>query len=119
LEKTNSIETVTQRHWNGKHGEVWQYRFAQQVPLRNGDDALLVNWLELVMAHEITGQILYQNSFVTNHAITADTVIPLARLDEPAGKSKTRTTTHSKPRAITWNITSGMGNTIWRMFWRP
>jgi hypothetical protein len=80
LEKTHSLEEVTQRHWNGKHGELWHYRFAQGVPLRNGEEALLVNWLELVIAHENTGEILYHNSFVTNHAITATNVIPLAQV---------------------------------------
>lgn len=80
LGQTHSLEKVTQRHWNGKHGELWQYRFAPQVPLRNGEDALRVNWLEVVIAHEKTGEILYQNSFVTNHAITAANVIPLAQL---------------------------------------
>jgi hypothetical protein len=80
LEQTHSLEKVTQRHWNGKHGESWQYRFAQQVPLRNGEEALLINWLELIIAHETTGEILYQNSFVTNHAITAANVITLAQL---------------------------------------
>jgi len=80
LEKTGSVAKVTERHWNGKHGEMWQYRFAPQVPLRNGEEALLVNWLELVITHETTGAILYQNSFVTNHAITATNVIPLAQV---------------------------------------
>jgi hypothetical protein len=80
LEKTGGVEKVTQRHWNGKHGELWQYRFAQQVPLRNGEDALLVNWFELVIAHENTGEIRYQNSFVTNHAVTATSVVPLAQI---------------------------------------
>ena len=80
LEKTHSLENVTHRHWNGKRGEMWHYRFAQQVPLRNGEEALRVNWLELVIAHETTGEILYQNSFVTNHAITAANVIPLAQV---------------------------------------
>jgi hypothetical protein len=80
LEKTSGVEKITQRHWNGKHGESWQYRFAQQVPLRNGNDALPVNWLELVITHETTGAILYQNSFVTNHALTAANVIPLVQV---------------------------------------
>ena len=80
LDKTHSLENVTQRHWNGKHGELWHYRFAQQVPLRNGEDALSVNWLELVIVHEKTGTILYQNSFVTNHAVTATSVVPLAQI---------------------------------------
>lgn len=80
LGQTHSLENVTQRHWNGKHGEIWQYRFAPQVPLRNGDDAVLVNWLELVIAHENTDEILYQNSFVTNHTLTAANVMPLAQV---------------------------------------
>ncbi len=80
LDNTNSVEQVTQRHWNGKHGEIWQYRFANQVPLRNGSDALKVNWLELVITKEGTSEILYQNSFVTNHSVTATNVIHLAQV---------------------------------------
>jgi len=74
LEKNGGVEGVTQRHWNGKHGEIWRYRFAPQIPLRNGKDALKVNWCELVITHEKTGEILYQNAFVTNHSITTDNV---------------------------------------------
>lgn len=80
LDQNQSIENVTQRQWNGKHGEIWHYRFVPQVPLRNGKEALLVNWLELVITHEKTGNILYQNSFVTNHAITATNIMPLAQV---------------------------------------
>jgi hypothetical protein len=80
LEKNKSVEKVTQRHWNGKHGEIWQYRFANQVPLRNGSDALQVNWLELVSVKEATGEILYQNSFVTNHTITTTNVMHLTQI---------------------------------------
>ena len=80
LDKSAGLEKVTHRHWNGKHGEIWQYRFANQVPLRNGSDALLVHWLELVITHENTGTILYRNSFVTNHTITAINVIHLAQV---------------------------------------
>lgn len=80
LGQTNALENITQRQWNGKYGELWQYRFTPQVPLRTGDEAFLVNWFELVIAHETTGEILYHNSFVTNHAITAANVIPLAQV---------------------------------------
>jgi hypothetical protein len=80
LDKNNGIKTVSKRHWNGKYGETWQYRYASQVPLRNGSDALQVNWLELVIMHEETGKILYQNSFVTNHAITDANVFQIAEV---------------------------------------
>ncbi len=74
LEQNGGVETVSQRHWNGKHGVIWRYRFVNQVPLRNGNDAMLVDWCELVMTHETTGKILYHNTFVTDHAITVDNV---------------------------------------------
>lgn len=80
LEQSNTIEKNSQRHWSGKHGEIWQYRFANQLPLRNGDEALQVNWLELVITHEKTGEILYQNSFVTNHTITPENVAQLVQI---------------------------------------
>ncbi len=77
LEKNGTLETSSHRHWNGKRGEQWNYRFALQVPLRNGNDALLVNWFELVITDEQTGEILYHNSFVTNHPVTAANVATL------------------------------------------
>lgn len=80
LDNNQAVEEFTQRHWNGKHGEIWQYRFANQVPLRNGDDALSVNWLELVITHEETGKVSYQNSFVTNHVITSINAALIAKI---------------------------------------
>ena len=80
LDKNGGIEKVTERHWNGKHGEIWQYRFARLVPLRNGNEALQVNWLELTITHEKTGEVLYQNSFVTNHNVTNTKVVQIAEV---------------------------------------
>jgi len=74
LAKNDGVEELSQRHWNGKYGEIWRYRFAQQIPLRNSDDALTVNWCELVITHEDTNQILYHNAFVTNHTIVSENV---------------------------------------------
>jgi hypothetical protein len=80
LDQNGALETLTQRHWNSKHGEVWRYRFVCQVPLRNGNDALLVNWFELVISDEKTGKVLYQNSFVTNHPVSAANVALLSAI---------------------------------------
>lgn len=74
LDKNQEVAEFTQRRWSGKHGEIWRYRFANEVPLRNGDDAMSVNWLELVITREDTGNVLYQNSFVTNHVVTTNNV---------------------------------------------
>jgi hypothetical protein len=86
LDKNQEIAEITQRHWNGKHAETWQYRFANQVPLRNGDDAMFVNWLGLVITHEKTGKVLYQNSFVTNHVITSTSAPVIAKVGRTRSK---------------------------------
>jgi hypothetical protein len=49
------------------------HRFLNQVPLRDGNDALLVNWCELTVTRS-DGKQLYQNAFATNHLITHDSV---------------------------------------------
>ena len=74
-----TLDTRSERRWNGRHGEIWSYRFVNQVPIRAGDDALLVNWLELTITHEETGKQLYHNSWITNHRVTRKNVNLLAR----------------------------------------
>lgn len=80
IDKNDQLGKLTHRQWNGKYGELWQYRFAQQVPLRNGSDAMQVNWLELIISHEGTGKILYHNTFVTNHEVSLENVVLLTRI---------------------------------------
>lgn len=64
----------TERSWNGRHGEIRAYRFASGLPLRDGNAALLVNWCELSVTHETSGQQLYRNSFITSLPVSASNV---------------------------------------------
>lgn len=70
LEKGGDLDTKTLRRWNGRFHEIYIYKYANDVPLRDGDDALAVNWLEITVVNETNNEILYHNSFVTNHEIT-------------------------------------------------
>jgi hypothetical protein len=67
------------RYWNGRFGEIWTCRYVNDVPLRAGEDALLVSWCELTIHHEQSGEQLYYNTFVTNYRLTESTVEPIAR----------------------------------------
>jgi hypothetical protein len=69
LEEGIDRHTVTVTRWNGKTREVYTYRYANDVPLRDSDDALRVNWVELTITTK-EGKVLYHNAFVTNHKIT-------------------------------------------------
>jgi hypothetical protein len=57
------------RRWNGKYSEIYTYKYANEVPLRDTDDALMVNWVEFTITKE-DGKVLYKNAFITNHKIT-------------------------------------------------
>lgn len=62
----------------GKRSFTDTYRWVNQVPLRDGDDALWVNWCELTSTDD-TGKITYRNAFATNHAITTSNVTEIVR----------------------------------------
>jgi hypothetical protein len=53
------------------------YRWMPGVPLRGTDDAIMVNWFSIEILNA-RGKRTYYNSFVTNLAITSDTVAELA-----------------------------------------
>jgi hypothetical protein len=59
--------------------ERWSFRFMADLPLRDADDALLANWFELTVTDEETGKVLYLNSWITDHPITFDTLVDLAK----------------------------------------
>jgi hypothetical protein len=57
----------------------WSFLFLADLPLRDADDALLANWFELTVTDDDTGKVLYHNSWVTDHPITVDTLVALAK----------------------------------------
>jgi hypothetical protein len=67
------LPTVTTQRWTGKVEETYTYRYLNGVPLKDGEDAILVNWCELTVSRP-DGKVVYKNSFATNHRITHDTV---------------------------------------------
>ena len=76
MEALQAIETVVEKRWTGKTHHIDTYRFINQVPLRDGEDALQVNWCELTTRLP-DGKIVYKNSFVTNFTISKNNVKPI------------------------------------------
>jgi len=68
------------------------------VPIRDGEDALRVNWCELVIKDE-QGQIIKRFAFITNHQITDENVIIIVE----AGRSR-------------WKIENEHNNTLTKQF---
>ena len=53
----------------GAHFHTYTYRFANQVPLVEGQDALKVNWCELTIT-DPHGNVVYLNAWITDFSIT-------------------------------------------------
>lgn len=67
------LPTLSTKRWTGKIEETYSYRYLNGVPLKDGNDALLVNWCELTVTRA-DGKVTYKNSFATNYTITNDNV---------------------------------------------
>ena len=52
LERNGVVKTVVHKRWTGKRHETDAYRHVSAVPLRDTDDALLVNWCEITTRAE-------------------------------------------------------------------
>jgi hypothetical protein len=78
LEPGKDLHTLKARVRNEakKCWEEHTYRWANKVPLAEGEDALKVNWCEVTIT--VKGKQTYHNSFVTDFAITADNVAGIA-----------------------------------------
>ena len=79
LAANHDIDELDVHHWNGRFTEIAHYRYASDLPLRAGDDALIVDWCEISVTRGETGEVLYHNAFVTNHRLTEQSVVPIAR----------------------------------------
>ena len=70
LSKTGGVSEVCQRRWNGQSYEIWRYRYAQRVPLRADVKPLYVNWCQVTITAEATGERLYRNAWATDPTLT-------------------------------------------------
>lgn len=74
LQRNGKVATTTVARRVGKKHFTDTYRFASNLPLINHDDALLVNWCELVTTDR-DDEVTYRNAWATSHAVNTDNVV--------------------------------------------
>jgi len=79
LEANGELSTYRKRKWNGRYGEIYNYRYANELPLRGDADSIKVNWCELTITHEDTGEQIYKNAFCTDFIVVETTVEAIVR----------------------------------------
>ncbi len=67
------LGTLKVRVKAGAHFHTYAYRYANGVPLAEGEEALKVNWCEVTVSDH-KGQVVYRNGFVIDFIITEQNV---------------------------------------------
>lgn len=70
LERSGQGQTWTQTLYPRGQAELWSFRYVNQVPLRQQEPTLHLNWFEVHVTRLRDGKLLYHNSWVTNHELT-------------------------------------------------
>ena len=83
FERENKVITLTRTRWDGKHKIHDTYRLMNYLPLRNDDEAMMVNWCELKSVRD-DGKVLYFNTFITDITLSSSNVIEIVA----AGRSR-------------------------------
>jgi hypothetical protein len=71
-------QTHTVRRWKDNHYEQWRYHWVVQGPIRTGAKALRVNWCEVTVIREDSGEQVYYNAWITSHELTTKTIEEVA-----------------------------------------
>jgi len=84
VQKTGELQTFSILRWNGRFHECSTYRYLNRLPRNGGETALQVNWVELTLTRTDTGEVLYQNAFITDFPLTGANVPQIVQ----AGRSR-------------------------------
>jgi len=103
------IHEVVHKRWTGKERLYEHYRFMNEVPIRDGEDALRVNWCELQITDE-SGKVRKRFAFITDHVITRDTVVELVTAGRARWKIENEHNNTLKTKGYNLEHNFGHGN---------
>lgn len=78
LEKGNHLHRYQQIIGTLKGKQQWHCRYVNDVPLKEGETALLVNWCEVEVLNA-AGQRIYYNTFISDHRLDDKNIIEIIR----------------------------------------
>jgi len=107
--KGGFVESLRRTEWTGREHLIYDYQFSNEVPLRDGEDALQLNWMQLTITVQETGEQKYRNSFVTDFTITAANVESLVEEGRTRWKIENENTNTLKTKGYHFEHNFGHG----------
>jgi hypothetical protein len=74
LDGIGEVKKLELKQWNKNSREVYSYQYVNDIPLRDSQPAIKVNWCKLIHTRESDGAILYENAFITRHELNEHSV---------------------------------------------
>lgn len=74
--RIGAVPTRVKARWTGRQRLTETYRWLNDLPLRDGDDALHVNWCELTTT-DADGNVLYRNAWASSLPIDETNVVAM------------------------------------------
>src|SRR5271168_4237682 len=105
------VPSLSRKVKRGKKFFTYTWRWMLGLPIRDGKDALEVNWLEITI-HDSNRKITYRNSFITDLPVDADNVEHLAAAGRARWKIENETfnTLKTKGYNLEHNFGHGKNN---------
>ena len=71
LQKLGELQEVKRTQWNGKEHRYVTYRYINHVPLKDAENSIEVNWVQITITNE-KGEVTFHTAFITSYLITEE-----------------------------------------------
>ena len=77
LEKSGEMMAGEIKKYEEGKRRIYRYRYANNLPIRESEPSLMVNWYGVEIFDTAKNKVIYQNSFVTNHELNESKIFKI------------------------------------------
>lgn len=78
-EKTGEIKIGEIKKYEKEKRRIYRYRYVNNVPMREAEPSLMVNWYEVEIFDTTKNKVIYKNSFITNHELNEQNIFEMMK----------------------------------------
>ncbi|KKL80221.1 hypothetical protein LCGC14_2006930 [marine sediment metagenome] len=109
LEKLEELKVVKLSQWTGKKHRHLTYRYVNQVPLKDDEKSIEVNWVEITITND-EGKVTFRTAFISSYFINEDNVAQLVEAGRCRWKIENEDFNNLKTKGYHFEHSFGHGN---------
>lgn len=79
LEKNGEVITGKIKKYEKGKVRIYRYRYVNNLPIRESEPSLMVNWYEVEIFDTAKNKVIYKNSFITNHELNEQNIFKMTK----------------------------------------